>query len=91
MDNPLARGFHHGDLDFKGKEKEEILRLLETVPTIVDIYLDCPAVLLEINAKPKGKLLFELPASMEAVCNQKEGLPRDSGRHLYPFGFGLSC
>src|SRR5882757_3879725 len=37
---PIARMFHHGDLDFKGKQKDSILQLLNTVPTIVDIYLD---------------------------------------------------
>jgi beta-glucosidase len=46
--------FHHGDLDFKGKEKEEILQLLQRVPTIVNIYLDRPAVIPEIADKCAG-------------------------------------
>ncbi|HRG67192.1 MAG TPA: glycoside hydrolase family 3 N-terminal domain-containing protein, partial [Saprospiraceae bacterium] len=46
--NPFAASFHHGDLDFKGKEKDKIMALLKTVPTIVDIYLDRPAVIPEI-------------------------------------------
>lgn len=46
---PFALGFHHGDLDFKRKEKARILNLLKTVPTIVNIYLDRPAVIPEIN------------------------------------------
>ncbi|NUO01134.1 MAG: glycoside hydrolase family 3 C-terminal domain-containing protein [Saprospiraceae bacterium] len=111
--NPFAKGFHHGDLDFKGLEKDEILQLLTKVPTIVDIYLDRPAVIPEISkaskallanygasdgalldvvfgkAKPEGKLPFELPASMEAVRNQKEDVPYDSKDPLYKFGFGL--
>lgn len=53
-DNPFAKGFHHGDLDFKGKDLEEVLTLCKTVPTIVDIYLDRPAVFPEINAAAKG-------------------------------------
>ncbi len=112
--NPFARGFHHGDLDFKGAAKAEILSLLQTVPTIVVIYLDRPAVLPEISAaarallgeygasdeavlnvvfgqaRPEGRLPFELPGSMEAVRNQKADLPYDSENPLYPFGFGLS-
>ncbi len=111
--NFLARGFHHGDLDFKGTTKDSIIQLLKTVPTIVDIYIDRPAVIPEISenarglladygasdaavldvifgkAKPQGNLPFELPASMEAVRNQKEDLPHDSKKPLYPFGFGL--
>ena len=33
----LERLFHQGDLDFKSPEKERILDILNTVPTIVDI------------------------------------------------------
>jgi beta-glucosidase len=43
--------FHAGDLDFKSPEKERILGILETVPTVVDFYFERPAVLPEINAK----------------------------------------
>jgi beta-glucosidase len=112
--NEFARGFHHGDLDFKGEARAEILALLESTPTIVVIYLDRPAVIPEISAaskallaeygasdesvlnvifgrtQPEGKLPFELPASMEAVRNQKADLPYDSDNPLYPFGFGLT-
>lgn len=52
----LGRMFSSGDLDFKGKDKEEILKLLKTVPTIVDIYLERPAVIPEISAEAKGLL-----------------------------------
>jgi len=112
--NEFARGFHHGDLNFKGEARAEILALLESTPTIVIIYLDRPAVIPEISAvaqalladygasdeavlnvifgkaHPEGKLPFELPASMEAVRNQKADLPYDSENPLYPFGFGLA-
>lgn len=40
--------------------------------------------------KPMGKLPFELPSSWEAVKNQKEDVPYDSKKPLYPFGHGLS-
>jgi len=78
-DNPFARMFHHGDLDFKGKEKEEILELLTTVPTIVDIYIDRPAVIPEINAKAKG-LLADFGASDAAVLDVIFGKAKPEGR-----------
>jgi beta-glucosidase len=110
----LERIFHAGDLDFKSPEKERILDLLETIPTIVDITLDRPAVIPEIaeksaglladfgasdaavldvifgKFKPGGKLPFELPSSMEAVKKQKEDLPYDSEKPVFPFGHGLT-
>ncbi len=112
--NPMARGFHHGDLDFKGAELTSILELMNTVPTVVIIELDRPAVIPEINhsaralladfgaidaavlrvvfgeERPRGRLPFELPSSMEAVRKQRSDVPFDSKNPLYPFGFGLS-
>jgi len=52
--NPIAQMFHWGDLDFKGKELEDILTLEKTVPTIVDINLDRPAVIPEISQQAKA-------------------------------------
>jgi beta-glucosidase len=60
--------FHHGDLDFKGERKKEILDLLAKVPTIVDIYLDRPAVIPEISEKCAG-LLADFGASDAAVLD----------------------
>ena len=45
---------HAGDLDYKGKQKEHILDILKRVPTVVDIYLDRPAVIPEIAEKCAG-------------------------------------
>jgi beta-glucosidase len=81
-DIPLAKLFHHGDLDFKGKEKDSILQLLKKVPTIVDIYLDRPAVIPEISASAKG-LLGDFGASDEAVLDVVFGKSKPAG-HL-PF------
>jgi beta-glucosidase len=53
-DNIIAGMFHFGDLDFKGKELKDILMLEKTVPTIVDIYLDRPAVIPEISRYSKA-------------------------------------
>jgi beta-glucosidase len=76
---PMARGFHHGDLDFKGQEKADILSLLRTVPTVVVIYLDRPAVIPEINEKAKA-LLAEYGATDEAVLDVIFGKARPDGR-----------
>ncbi|GAB3642229.1 glycoside hydrolase family 3 protein [Spirosoma arcticum] len=77
--NPMARGFHHGDLDFKDKEKEDILTLLRTVPTIVDIYLDRPAVIPEISAGAKA-LLANYGASDAAVLDVIFGRAKPEGK-----------
>jgi beta-glucosidase len=44
----MERFLHAGDLDFKGKEKQRFLEIMNTAPTIVDIYLERPAVIPEI-------------------------------------------
>jgi beta-glucosidase len=40
-------------------------------------------------ASPEGSLPFEMPASWEAVLQQKEDVPFDSGDPLFPCGHGL--
>lgn len=77
--NPFARGFHHGDLDFKGKVKEDILTLCKTVPTIVVLYLDRPAVLPEINTAAIA-VIGEYGASDEAVMNVIFGKASPEGK-----------
>ena len=64
---PYALGFHHGDLDFKKEEKQRILKLINTVPTVVDIYLDRPAVIPEIAAASRA-LIANYGASDKSVC-----------------------
>jgi beta-glucosidase len=76
----MARMFHHGDLDFKGTQKDSILQLLNTLPTIVDIYLDRPAVIPEISSKAKG-LLADFGASDAAVLDVIFGKYKPGG-HL---------
>jgi beta-glucosidase len=63
----MARNMHHGDLDFKGEAKAKILDLLKSVPTIVDIYLDRPAVIPDIAAQSKA-LIADYGASDKSVC-----------------------
>jgi beta-glucosidase len=77
--NPFARGFHHGDLDFKGKEKDEILALLKTVPTVVDLYLDRPAVIPEISQGARA-LVANYGASDAAVLDVLFGKARPEGK-----------
>ncbi len=77
--NPIARGFHHGDLDFKGAAKAEILALLQAVPTIVVLYLDRPAVIPEISGMAKA-LLAEYGASDTAVLDVLFGKASPEGK-----------
>ncbi|MDP3449587.1 MAG: glycoside hydrolase family 3 N-terminal domain-containing protein [Anaerolineaceae bacterium] len=77
--NPFQQGFHHGDLDFKGQVKEDILTVCKTVPTIVVLYLDRPAVFPEINAAAKA-VLGEYGASDEAVLNVIFGKVKPQGK-----------
>lgn len=64
----LERFFHSGDLDFKGDEKTRILNILAQVPTVVDIYLERPAVIPEIAEQCAG-LLANFGASDAAVLD----------------------
>ncbi len=75
----LERHFHAGDLDFKGEEKAGLLAILERVPTIVDIYLDRPAVIPEIAEKSAG-LLANFGASDAAVLDVIFGRFAPSGK-----------
>lgn len=77
--NFMARGFHHGDLDFKGTLKDSIIQLLKTVPTIVDIYIDRPAVIPEISSLAKG-LFADFGASDAAVLDVIFGKVNPGGK-----------
>jgi len=78
-ENSFARMFHHGDLDFKGQAKAEILDLLNRLPTIVVLYLDRPAVIPEINAAAKA-VLADYGASDAAVLDVIFGKDQPQGR-----------
>ncbi|MDC6364649.1 MULTISPECIES: glycoside hydrolase family 3 protein [Flavobacteriaceae] len=77
--NFFAKSFHHGDLDFKGQEKERIMKLLQTVPTVVNIYLDRPAVIPDIAAASKA-LIADFGASDESVCEVLFGNSAPKGK-----------
>ena len=64
----LEAFFHAGDLDFKEPELGRILAIMRALPTIVDIYLDRPAVIPEI-AQACAALLANFSASDAAVLD----------------------
>jgi beta-glucosidase len=78
--NPIAQMFHFGDLDFKGKELQDILTLLKTVPTVVDINLDRPAIIPEISKYSKA-LIANYGASDAALFDVLFGKYKPGG-HL---------
>ncbi len=77
--NFIAASFHHGDLDFKAKEKKEILNLLKRVPTIVNIYLDRPAVIPEIT-QYAAAVIADFGASDKSVCEVLFGNSEPQGK-----------
>ena len=76
---PFAQGFHHGDLDFKDEQKAEIMALLKKVPTIVNIYLDRPAVIPDI-AKESRAVIADYGSSDESVCEVLFGNTAPKGK-----------
>ena len=64
----LESFFHAGDLDFKEPEKARILKILNQVPTVVDIYLERPAVIPEITEKSVA-LLGNFGANDDALLD----------------------
>jgi beta-glucosidase len=60
--------FHAGELDFKEPEKTRILNIVNQVPTIVDIYLERPAVIPEI-AEKSAALLGHFGANDDAILD----------------------
>jgi beta-glucosidase len=78
-DSMLESFFHAGSLAFPPDELQRILHVLETVPTIVVIHLDRPAVIPEIAAE-SAALLGEFGASDEAVLDIIFGRSMPEGR-----------
>jgi beta-glucosidase len=75
----LERHFNAGDLDFKDEEKAHILDVLGKVPTVVDIYLERPAVIPEIADRSAG-LLADFGACDAAVLDVIFGRFKPSGK-----------
>ena len=77
--NFFAASFHHGDLDFRGSEKDRILQLLQKLPTIVNIYLDRPAVIPEIAQNARA-LIADYGSSDKSVCEVLFGNAQPMGK-----------
>jgi beta-glucosidase len=75
----LERHFNSGDLDFKDEEKAAILDVMGRVPTVVDIYLERPAVIPEIADRSVG-LLADFGACDAAVLDVIFGRFAPSGK-----------
>jgi len=71
--------FHAGDLDFKGPDLAHIMEVCGKVPTIVDIYLDRPAVIPEITAQSIA-LIADFGAADSAVLDVIFGQFSPTGR-----------
>jgi beta-glucosidase len=76
---PIEHFFHAGDLSFKPEALTRILAVTQAVPTIIDIYLDRPAVIPEI-ARASAALLANFGASDEAVLDVIFGRHAPAGR-----------
>jgi beta-glucosidase len=75
----LERLFHAGRLEYTDEELARILGVLERVPTVVDIYLDRPAVIPAI-AEKCAALLADFGASDAAVLDVVFGRFAPSGK-----------
>ncbi len=71
--------FHSGDLDFKSDEKQRLLELMNTVPTIVDIYLDRAAVIPEI-AENSAALIANFGATDDVLLELLWGKYSPTGK-----------
>ncbi|MFD4621443.1 glycoside hydrolase family 3 C-terminal domain-containing protein [Streptomyces sp. NPDC058475] len=71
--------FHSGSLAFPEGELKEILRLLDSTPTLVCVHLERPAVLPEIAAKAAA-LVPDYGASDAALLDVAFGRARAEGR-----------
>jgi beta-glucosidase len=69
---PLEPFFHSGDLDIKEPELSRLMRILRAVPTVVDVYLERPAVIPEI-AEEAAVLLGSFGASDAALLDVVSG------------------
>ncbi|RAX45242.1 glycoside hydrolase family 3 protein [Arthrobacter sp. AQ5-06] len=71
--------FHAGSLEFSEAERDRILAICSAVPTIIDLYLDRPAIIPEI-ADAAGALIVNFGASDEALADVLLGIARARGR-----------
>jgi beta-glucosidase len=75
----LESMFHQGSLEFPPAERERILSVAEQVPTVVDVFLDRPAVLTEVAAGAAA-LVGSFGAADDALLDLIFGRFAPSGR-----------
>ena len=75
----LEQFFHQGRLDFPTKQKTEILKLLQTKPTITVMNLERPAIIPEINSATKA-LIADFDCSDEIILELIFGQFQPSGK-----------
>jgi len=71
--------FHAGSLEFPAAQVDEVLALAARVPTIVDVYLDRPAVLTPFAGRVAG-LVVDYGASTRALLDALSGAVRPEGK-----------
>ncbi|HEY2675054.1 MAG TPA: glycoside hydrolase family 3 N-terminal domain-containing protein [Rugosimonospora sp.] len=76
---PIESYFHAGSLDFPREELNRILAIAGTVPSVVDVYLDRPAVLTPL-ATHAATLLVTFGISDEALVDVLTGRAAPRGR-----------
>jgi beta-glucosidase len=86
----LGNIFSAGDLDFKEKALTKILDLLKEVPTVVDIYLDRPAVIPEITEASIG-LLADFGVEDEALLDVVFGRFNPSAKLPFEIPFSMEA
>ncbi len=75
----LESMFHQGSLEFRAAERERILAVAAQVPTVVDVFLDRPAILTEI-AGGAAALVANFGAADAAVLDLVFGRFAPSGK-----------
>ncbi|KAJ6004742.1 hypothetical protein N7540_012541 [Penicillium herquei] len=75
----FASMFHAGSLEFPAEEKARLAKILEAVPTIIDIYLDRPAVFPEL-ANSAAALLASYGSNADAFLDVVLGLAKPEGK-----------
>ncbi|CAK7244610.1 MAG: hypothetical protein STHCBS139747_006154 [Sporothrix thermara] len=71
--------FHAGSLEFSAAEKERQAAIYEAVPTIVDVYLDRPAIIPEV-ATSAAALMVSYGSSGRAFLNVVLGVAAPEGK-----------
>jgi beta-glucosidase len=75
----LESMFHQGSLEFPAAERDRILAVAAHVPTVVDVFLDRPAILTEI-AEGAAALVASFGAADDAVLDLVFGRFEPSGK-----------